>query len=68
MDLRNERRRRGVWAMAHSYGEPMLQGILFSNPNACLDMQHPPARSLHRLAITPLNPPLRGLQPTFHLA
>jgi hypothetical protein len=54
--------------MAHSYGEPTLQGILFSDPKVSLDIQDPPARSLHRFAITPLNPPLRGFQPTFHLA
>ena len=54
--------------MAHSYGQPMLQGILFSNPKAYPDMQDPPDLPLQSLAITPLNPPLRGLQTTFHLA
>jgi hypothetical protein len=54
--------------MVYSYGEPMLQGILFSNPKAYLDMQDLSDLPLYSLAITPLHPAHGGLQATFHLA
>jgi hypothetical protein len=58
--------------MAHSYDQPMLDGILFSKPKASLDipdpLEDPLNRSFHDWTITQLNPSLRGPHPTFHLA